>query len=77
MHLNLLDRESQIPRVHVDPDALKRRKTFEPWGLRDDVQEVFGSRCLTVGHSAQLRARDTGVLKLGTYPRELQSLPLW
>lgn len=52
MHLNLLDRESQIPRVDVYPDALKRHEVFEPWGVRDDVQEVFGRSYLTVCDSA-------------------------
>jgi hypothetical protein len=44
MHLNLLDRESQITRVDVYPDALKRHEAFEPRCVRDDVQEVFGRR---------------------------------
>jgi hypothetical protein len=77
MHLNLLDRESQIPRVDVYPYALKHHEVFQPWGVRDDVQEVFGCRYLTVGDSAQVHSRDTRALKLRTYPRELQALPLW
>ena len=52
MHFNLLDRESQSPCVDVYPDALKRHEVFEPWGVRDDVQEIFGRRQLTVGDSA-------------------------
>ncbi|GAA2125100.1 hypothetical protein GCM10009825_01130 [Arthrobacter humicola] len=52
MHLNLLDRESQIPCVDVYPNALKRHEIFEPWGVRDDLQEVFRRRYLTVGDSS-------------------------
>lgn len=52
MHFNLLDRESQIPGVEVDSDALKRREEFEPRGLRDDVQEVFGRRHMSAGDGA-------------------------
>lgn len=44
MHLNLLDRERQISRVDVYLDALKRHEIFEPWGVRDDVQEIFRRR---------------------------------
>ncbi|SLK12622.1 hypothetical protein [Arthrobacter sp. P2b] len=77
MHLNLLDRESQISRVDVYSDALKRHEIFEPWSVGDDVQEIFSRRELTIGDSAKVRSRDTRVLKLRTYPRELQALPLW
>jgi hypothetical protein len=52
MHLDLLDRESQISRVEVDSDALKRGEVFEPWGLRDDVQEVFGRRPMCASDGA-------------------------
>lgn len=52
MHFNLLDRENQIPRADLYPDALKRHEVFEPWGVRDDVQEIFRRRDLTVGDSA-------------------------
>lgn len=52
MHFDLLNRESQISRVEVYSDALKRHEVFEPWGVRDDVQEIFGRRYLTVGDSA-------------------------
>jgi hypothetical protein len=52
MHLNLLDRESQIPRVDVYSNALERHEIFEPWSVRDDVQEIFGGRELTIGDSA-------------------------
>lgn len=77
MHLNLLDRESQIPRVDVHPDALKLHDIFEPWSVGDDVQEIFSCRELTISDSAKVRSRDTRVLKLRIYPRELQALPLW
>lgn len=77
MHLNLLDRESQIPRVDVYSDALERHEIFEPWGVGDDVQEIFSRRELAIGDSAKVRSGDTRVLKLRTYPRELQTLPLW
>lgn len=77
MHLNLLDRESQIPCLDAYPDALKRHEVFELWGVRDDVQEVFSRRYLTIRDSAQVRSRDASALKLRSYPRELQALPLW
>ena len=77
MHLNLLDRESQIPRIDVYPDALKRHDVFESWSVGDDVQKILSCRELTIGDSAKVRSRDTRVLKLRTYPRELQALPLW
>lgn len=47
MHFNLLDRESQIACVDVDVDALKLHEVLKPWRMRNNVQEVFGRRCLT------------------------------
>ena len=64
VHFNLFDRERQIPRIEVDSDALKRCEEFEPWGLRDDVQEVFGRRNMCADDGAKAYSRDTITLKL-------------
>lgn len=77
MHVNLLDRESQISPADVNSNTLERRKVLKPWGLRNDVQKILGRISINADGSTESRTGDAIALQLRVEPRELQALPLW
>tara|TARA_R110002051_G_scaffold140629_2_gene213691 strand:- start:5117 stop:5275 length:159 start_codon:yes stop_codon:yes gene_type:complete len=49
VHINLLNRDSQLSRLHVHSDASKTGEIAEMWCLRNYVKEVFGGIDLAAG----------------------------